>query len=336
MQLTLPTPPPYSMKTLGRRECPARTGERKCNLRSRRRLPFCLALAANAPAAIHRFIRRPPKQDPLCINMWTNCGSLVRKREIYSQLFSSEMPFFIERTCRADTIAAARESVEASSLARSHPRSFGVADGERGDESSGATRPFGAAPLGLEGAVSSERHPRAGGRAPGRPAPVSDRRRRAFGPPGPSRGAAGPFGDSRSLARKSARKGGGTRRGEPDAADGPAFRRRSPARGIRLLAQAGCLLTGALPRGGKAGSRVARSGQGASAPEASGVSARTHSVGSNLRSWRLTNLRWLASEAPRTRLRGVSFWRVGERFHHGDTEGTETRRARRRIKPICA
>ena len=165
------------MKALGRRECPARTGEHKCNLRSRRRLLICRPVAADVPNPIYRFIRRPPNQGRLCINMWTNCGSLVRKREIYSQIFSGKTWFFIERTCRADTIFAARESVEASSLARSHPRSFGVAGGERGDESSGATRPFGAAPLGLEGAVSSERHLRAGGLAPGRPAPVSDRRR---------------------------------------------------------------------------------------------------------------------------------------------------------------
>jgi hypothetical protein len=241
VQLTLPTPP-----------------------------PFFPSAGAAAPNAIHRIIGPRPNQEHLCISMWIDCGSLVRKREIYTQKSSSEARFFIERAPGADTIAAARESVAASSLARSYPRSFGVAGGERGDESGGATRPFGAAPLGLDGAVSSERHHRAGGRAPGRPAPVSDRHRQAFGLPGPSRGTAGPFGDLRSLARKSSRKGGGTRREESDTAGGPAFRRRSSARGIRLLAQAGCLLTGALPRGGKAGSRVLARARGLRLPRRQG------------------------------------------------------------------
>ncbi len=181
-------------------------------------------------------------------------------------------------------ISLARESVGASSPKRNRCKSFGICvDGQEAKASgrcrsfgSGAARPRWWVPFGV----------RAIGREVKLPAGLLFSRigvGEPSGSSGPSRGAAGPFGDARSQARKSPREGGGTRRKEQVRSKGGLFAGDPPRGGYGPSAARPPL------HGGVRGLRRPEARSLSSAAELrlqrrQECPARTRSVGSRLRS----------------------------------------------------
>ncbi len=192
--------------------------------------------------------------------------------------------FLLNAYFRRANISLARESVGASSPKRNRGKSFGICVGGQQAKASGRCRSFGS------GTARSRWRASFGMRAIGREVKLPTGRLfsqigvgEPSGSSGPSRGATGPFGGTRSQARKSPREGGGTRRkeqvwskGGPHAGD--------PPRGGYGPSAARPPLHGGVRGARRPEARSLSSAAELRLPRRQECPARTRSVGSRLRS----------------------------------------------------